>query len=53
MARSGYSNGRLTFFCEECGFGYATEELAEKCRKWCAENNSCSLEVTKHALMRG
>lgn len=36
--------------CEECGFFYETRELAQKCEDFCREHNSCSLEITKHAI---
>ena len=40
-----------TFYqCEECKFLYKDKNWAEKCQAWCKENNSCNLEITKHAV---
>ncbi len=36
--------------CEACGFAYKEKELAQKCENWCKERNSCSMEITKHAV---
>lgn len=36
--------------CQECGLEYKEKEFAEKCEKWCKENKSCNLEITKHAV---
>ena len=33
--------------CEACGFLYSTQELAERCEKWCREHKSCNLEIIK------
>jgi hypothetical protein len=38
------------YICEECNFAYETKELAQKCEDWCGKNQSCSLEITKHAV---
>lgn len=38
------------FQCEECGLFYADKETAEKCEKWCRENQSCNLDIIKHAV---
>lgn len=33
--------------CPECKLHYSDKELASKCEKWCRENKSCNLEITK------
>ncbi len=38
------------YFCEKCGFKYATKNFAEKCEDYCSKHNSCSLEIIKHAI---
>ncbi len=38
------------YMCKECGLEYGEEEWADKCEKFCKENNACSVEITKHAL---
>jgi hypothetical protein len=41
------------YVCEACDFGYKEKEWAEKCEKFCGDNKSCSIEITKHALKGG
>jgi len=36
--------------CEECKLIYKDKSVAKKCEKWCKENKSCNLEITKYAL---
>jgi hypothetical protein len=43
-------NGERSFVCEICGFTYEDRFWAEKCQKYCAEHNACSLEITRHAV---
>lgn len=38
------------YYCEICKFKYETKELAFKCEGYCKKNNSCSLEIIKHAV---
>ncbi len=33
-----------------CGFGYKDYETTERCENYCAENQSCSIEITKNAV---
>lgn len=42
-------NKRL-YQCLECGLLYEEKEWAEKCEKWCKENQSCNLEIIKYAV---
>ncbi len=45
------SQGDKEYFqCDICKFYYKTSDLAEKCENFCKKNNSCSLEITKHAV---
>ena len=50
MVKEETKKGKNYFVCEECGFYYETEDLAQKCEAFCKEHNSCSLEITKHAV---
>jgi len=43
-------NDKKYYQCESCGFYYEDKELAQKCEDFCKEHNSCSLEITKHAV---
>lgn len=36
--------------CEECGFHYEDQKLAEKCEAWCKEHKSCNIEITTSAV---
>lgn len=36
--------------CPECYLHYTSNELASKCDKWCRENKSCNLEITKYSV---
>lgn len=42
-------NNIILYQCEECGFHYINKEWAEKCEKWCKENQSCNLEIISNA----
>lgn len=44
------TNGKKYFKCPICGFYYKTRELAQECENFCSKYNSCSLEITKHAV---
>ncbi len=41
---------RKFYQCEECKLLYEDRSWAQKCQVWCKENNSCNLEITKHAI---
>lgn len=41
------------YACGICKFVYETRELAQKCEDFCRAYNSCSLEITKHAIRKG
>ncbi len=38
------------FQCDICKFYYKTKALAQECENFCNKYNSCSLEITKHAV---
>ncbi len=47
------NKGKQKFYsCEACGFGYKDTETAHECENYCKKHNSCSTEITKHAVLR-
>lgn len=42
--------GETIFICDLCGFGYKDRDTAESCEEYCAEYNSCSIEITRSAV---
>ncbi len=52
MVKPELYKGKNIFACEACGFGYKEKQLAQKCEDFCKKNNSCSLEITKHAIKK-
>jgi len=53
MVRKGSFEGKDAYFCGDCGFGYLSEETAEKCEEWCTTYRSCSMDITKDAITKG
>jgi len=49
MTKQIESHGKKFWRCERCGLFYKAKALAEKCEKFCKENNACSIEITKRA----
>ena len=45
--------GKKIYKCEVCGFGYLTNEIANKCEDFCTKYRACSLEIAKHAVLHG
>jgi len=50
MVKEITKNGKTYYQCEICEFYYETSELAQQCEDFCRKHNSCSLEITKHAV---
>ena len=42
--------GKEYYQCQECKLIYKDKKLAKKCEKWCKENKSCNLKITKYAV---
>ncbi len=38
--------------CTECGLHYKEKEWADKCKAWCSEHSSCSIEIIKHSIKK-
>ncbi len=38
------------YLCDSCGFRYKDPKLAQQCEDYCNEHQSCSTEITKHAV---
>ncbi len=53
MVKKVSDKGKLIYKCGVCGFGYLTIELANKCENYCKAHGACSLEITKHAVLKG
>lgn len=49
MVKTVIYNNEKDYQCEICKMVYGTKELANKCENWCRENQSCNLEIIKHA----
>ena len=52
MVRETIHQGETLHACEECGFAYVDQELAEACEAHCRTHRSCSVEITRHARRR-
>jgi len=53
MVKKVSHQGKQIYKCSVCGFGYLTNDLANKCKDYCTNHGACSLEITKHAVLRG
>ena len=49
MVRRIRIDGESAYICETCGLGYADEETARECEKFCSTHGACSLEITRKA----
>jgi hypothetical protein len=50
MVRRIEVDGGSAYICEICGLGYADEETARECEKFCSTHGACSLEITRRAV---
>jgi len=50
MVRTIRDQDREVHVCGDCGLGYATRDLAERCEAHCTTYHACSLEITRHAI---
>ena len=50
MVKEEKIDGKVYHQCEICKFYYGDKKLAQKCQAWCNKNNSCNVEITKHAI---
>ncbi|SMH71562.1 hypothetical protein [Candidatus Nitrosotalea okcheonensis] len=46
------NNNTRLFLCEICKLGYDDVKFAQMCEHHCNASNSCSLEITKHAVLK-
>ncbi|MBI4009729.1 MAG: hypothetical protein HY361_00845 [Candidatus Aenigmarchaeota archaeon] len=53
MVQNIADKGRKVYKCSICGFGYTDNAIAKKCEDFCKKHGACSLEITKHAVLRG
>jgi hypothetical protein len=42
--------GEEVYQCEECKLIYKDKKWAKECEKWCKENHTCNVEITKHRI---
>ncbi len=40
------------YYSEYCKLIYMDKTWAEKCEKWCKDNQSCNIEITKHSIKK-
>ena len=40
------------YLCEACGFEYKDTLKAQQCEDYCNKHQSCSTEITKHAVSK-
>lgn len=52
MVKKEEYEGFEAFLCEACGFHYKDRNEAEKCEKFCEEENMCNSEITSSSLER-
>jgi len=45
-------DGQTIYLCGDCELGYKEKETAQKCESFCIENNACSMEITKNAILK-
>jgi len=50
MVKEIKKRNKIYYQCEICKFIYEDREWAEKCENFCRKHNSCSLEITNHAV---
>ncbi len=50
MAREFTRGDRRLHMCEECGLAYESRDMAEACEDYCSTQQSCSMEITRHAV---
>jgi hypothetical protein len=50
MVSKSEHEGETIYTCDICGFGYRERERAKSCEEYCAEFQSCSIEITKDAV---
>ncbi len=42
--------GKKAYQCDDCFLAYRNEKKAKECEKWCIENGSCNIKITKNAI---
>lgn len=52
MVKRNKKEDSFVYLCDECGLGYENGVTAQKCEEHCKKHNSCSLEITKYAIIK-
>ena len=50
MVKEVKQNSERLYTCEVCMFAYKDKKTASDCQDFCTTHNSCSMEITKHAV---
>ena len=43
-------NNSVLYRCGSCGSHYLSRGLAEQCDRWCAEHQTCNVEIIQYAI---
>lgn len=52
MVKMVNDNDMKLFLCEICKLGYDDAKFAQMCEHHCKTSNSCSLEITRYAVLK-
>jgi hypothetical protein len=50
MLKNIKKSNEAVYACNECALQYRDIKTAQQCEAWCAENNSCNLDIISHAI---
>ena len=50
MVRDIEKNSKKFYFCDVLIIAYTDKKIVSDCENFCAIHNSCSMEITKHAV---
>lgn len=52
MVKKEEFDGEEAYKCEECGFHYKKEKMAQNCEDHCRDYDACDTETVQNALER-
>ncbi len=52
MVREINYQSKKYYYCEYCKLVFTNKMWAEKCEKWCKDNQSCNIEITRHSIKK-
>lgn len=50
MVKEVQETNQKLYLCEACGFTYKDSSKAQQCEDYCNSHQSCSRDITKHAV---